>query len=177
MVIKITPPEITEEKAHWASLLLIFSILFFLFSIFGYFFILYSLKSTQENIQNLQGTLQAGKTGEQRTLEEKVLAYQQKIQDISLLLRDHKKTTNVFEAIEKFSHPQVYLTRFKLDSEKAVLELEGITESFQNLAQQKVLWQGSPFFKEVDIARVSLVENGKIEFMLSIFLSPELLTQ
>lgn len=176
MAIKVIPQEEISQVSRWLSFLFVLSIIFFLVSLLSYFLIVGLIGKTKEDIENLKTTL-AARSEEQRVLEEKILSYQQKISDFAPLLKTHKKPSNFFQILEDVSHPQVWFTGLKLDSQKAIINLEGETQSFQTLSQQQELLNLNPSFKEVNLQTVSLIEGGKVKFVLSIVLDPQLLTQ
>lgn len=175
MAIKVIPEVEISKEPVWTSLLFVFSVIFFLFSLLSYFLIGYFISNTKADIAELENKLT--KTEEEKALEDRVLLSEQKIIDASLLLKEHQKPTNVFELLENLTHPKVWILELKLDSEKGSLNLEGQTENFKTLSQQQELFKKEPLFKEINLQKVSLAQNGKVKFLLSILLDPQLFTR
>lgn len=175
MAIKVVPQEETFQESRWLSLLFIAAIILFLLTFVSYFLILTFTGRAKQNIKNLEATL-AGRTQEESALEERVLTYHQKIKDFTPLLEDHKEATKLLAVLEGVTHPRVRFTELKFDSRSATLALKGQTENFQTLAQQQVLFEQSPAFKEVNLGEVALAEGGRVKFNLSLVLDPQLLT-
>lgn len=173
MAIKIIPQQETPEESRWLSLLLGLAVLFLLFTLVAYLFLLFSLRSTRQTLEELDQELALGLTPEEEALEEEVVGYSQKIEELSLLLASHQETTNLLGILEDSAHPRVFLSKLRLDTKAYKVELEGESESFLALNQQQVLWQQNPFIREVNVARASLAEGGKVSFALSLDLSPE----
>lgn len=174
MAIKIiTAEEEVSPESRWFGVFLVFSIIFFLIVFIFYFFIVGSIERTKKNIEDLKSKFLA-KTEEERKLEESIISYQQKIKDFSFLLNNHKKTSNFFEILEDLTHPQVWFSNFKFNSE-GIIGLEGQAESYEAVSQQLKIFQENPNFQEVKLEDVSLIGPNQIKFRLSAFIRPEVL--
>jgi len=105
-------------------------------------------------------------------LKKKVLTYKQKIDDFSLLLNQHQKTSKFFPFFENIIHPQVWFSSFSLDVKNAQVTVSGTAKSFKVLGQQLLIFQGNSLIKETKLSRISMSREGEIHFTFNLSLNP-----
>lgn len=171
MVIKIDSKKKEAPMLRRLHFFLILSIVFLLSVSAVYLLVIFSIRRVEEKISQLEKALV--ETEEERLLEERVLLYEWKIDEFDSLLQRHKSPTRFFELLEKLSHPKVYFTRLELDTEEAVVDLEGRAEDFQILSQQQEIFQQNQYLTKVSLLKASLAEQGRVEFIFHILLEPD----
>ena len=72
------------------SLVLYLGVFFLAFSLIGFFVLQMLASNAQESIAEAEDVLRAGKTSQERKLENTVLGYRNKIQDFSVFIAGHK---------------------------------------------------------------------------------------
>lgn len=172
-MIEIIPKPPTEEslgqRIFFSFSLILVILVVVVFLILGYFHQKFSAE-----LRDLETALAQEKTAQERRQELKILEIQKKLRDFSLLLENHRKTSNIFKLLEKLSHPQVWFFKFGFDSKNSQLSLSGQTENFQNLDQQLKIFQQDPMIKEINLAEISIGKDGMINFQILLSLDPEI---
>lgn len=171
MVIKIDSKKKETPMLRRLNFFLILSIIFLLSVSAVYLLAIFSIRRVEENISQLEKALI--ETEEERILEERVLLYEWKIKEFDSLLQRHKSPIRFFELLEELSHPKVYFTRLELDTEKAVVDLEGRAEDFQILSQQQEIFQQNQYLIKANLLGASLAEEGRVEFTFHLLLEPD----
>lgn len=174
MVIEIVPKEkikaLTRESIFFYLSLVLLILVLALF-----FFFSYSEKKGLETLEKLDEAIAKLKTEEERELSQKLLGAKKRIEAISTLLSSHKKSTNVFDLLEKVTHPKVFLYDFSLDTGEGSVSFQGKTESFKALGQQIIIFKEEEFIKEINLSQANMGKEGEIDFSVSLLLDPEIL--
>jgi len=123
-------------------------------------------------ISNIEKALQ--KSPSEKNLEDGIFSYQGKIEDINLLLGSHKPVANLLNNLEKNTHPNVWLSRFKLNMADKTLNLLGSTDNFEILGQQTLIFGKQEFIKNANLSDVSIGRDGKIKFELQLILDSKI---
>lgn len=172
-MIEIIPKPITK-KPFWLNILFYFSIFLLIGVIAGYFLLNHFLKKEEIILRDLEALLAKEKTPEEIALEKEILKYQKKIEDVGILLKEHRLTSPIFELLEKNTHPKVSYSNLDFNMAESQLRLKGIAEDFPTLGQQILLLEKDPQIKEVNLTEVLIGEGGKIVFTLYLFLDPQI---
>lgn len=172
-MVEIIPKKIPKLPG-WLNVLFYISLILVVFSILGFFILDNSIKKAKKALISLEGELVAQETPERVALKKEVLNYEGKIKDFSKILEQHFKTSKIFESLEKNCHPRVWFSKFGLNSRQGLLTIFGITDSFESLGQQILIFKNDPLVKNVGIASISIGREGKIEFTLSILVDQKI---
>jgi len=175
MPIQIIPKE-AAKLPLWQNILFYLSIALLLAFISGYSFLIYQTKKLDLALKDLETTLAKETTPQQISLEKEILDYKKKIEDFAPLITAHRLSSKFFGFFEKITHPKVFFSDLKIDIMGNKAGLSGQTESFQTLGQQILIFQKEELIKNVQLSKVQIGKEGKIEFSLEIFLDPKLFT-
>lgn len=167
-------PKPVEKKFNWQDIIFDFLLFLILASLLAYFILSNSLKKAETNLRNLEEALAKEKTAEEIALEKEVFDYQRKIEDFSKLINLHLFPSKFFEFIEKNSHPKIWFSKLNLNPPKKEAELAGQTENFIILGQQLQIFRSHPLARNLDLVKINLGKEGKIDFELKITFDSQL---
>jgi Tfp pilus assembly protein PilN len=148
----------------WLSFLLVIFVI-------GLYFIFdrQVIKTTTVLEQTEQGLAQF-RTQQYSELEEKILTFKTKVDDVADLLQDRKKLSDFFNFLKIFVHPDIYFTSLSLNMDESEAKLKGVSNSFVSLGQQILAFKQDPFVKEAELIDISLDEEDQIQFSIQISL-------
>jgi len=167
-------PKPAERAPVWQNILLYFSFGLLLIAVLAYFILDIHLNRTETALKNLEETLAKEKTAEEIALEKKVFGYQRKIEDFSKLIDRHLFSSKFFEFIEKNSHPQIWFSNLDLNPRQGEVRLTGETENFVVLYQQLQILRANPLVKNLDLVKIAIGKEGRVNFDLNLDLDPGL---
>ncbi len=151
-------------------------IILLILAILGYLFLQNNIKNSSENLKNLEESISGKRTSEVENMEKEISGWRQKIEDYNLLFSGHRESSNLFEFLEKITHPKVWWTDFKFDpSFSSNLRLTGVSQDFSTLQQQLIILGNENYIKNIILNKVSLIKGGQVEFELEISVDPEIL--
>ncbi len=166
-------PKKASKKFSWEDFLFYFSIILLIATVSSFFYFKTSINRTTITIKNLEEEIRK-KTPEQRELEERIFTYQEKINDISTLLADHKPSSKVFAFLEENTHPQVWFSDFLFMSTGSRVEVSGFVESFEALGQQALIFKENPLIRDLRLFEVSIDREEGVSFTFSLFFEPQI---
>ena len=151
-------------------------IILLILAILGYFFLQNSIKNSSENLKNLEESISAKRTSEVEGIEKEISGWHQKIENYNLLFAGHKELSDLFELLEKITHPKIWWTDFEFNpSLPSNLRLTGVSQDFPTLQQQLIILGNENYIKNIILDKVSLIKGGQVEFELEISVDPVLL--
>jgi len=172
MVEIIPKPE--RKIPGWQKALLYFSVLFLILTVFGYLVVASFERNSERELENLTRQIAEGKSEEIVLLEEQVLSYKKEIDKVAPFFKQHTLSSQIFDFVEKNTHPKTFFFEFSLKSDVSTALLSGLTDSFLSLGQQIVMLDEAPQVESVEMADVFLVPTGGIEFQLEVILKDSL---
>jgi hypothetical protein len=167
-------PKEGPKIPNWLNILFYAAIAVLVISIVVFLVLGHSLNKSRKTLEDLNEALVKQETAQNLALEKEVLGYQQKIGDFSNLIKEHVKTSKVFEILEKNTHPQIAFSYFSLNSPEKTLVLTGNTRNFENLGQQFLIFQRESMIEKTLIEKISIGKTGNIEFTFSLTLNPQI---
>lgn len=167
-------PKPVKKAPLWQTILFYFSIAVLIITIVVYFVLGNFLKKSSANLVALEDELKKGKTVEEKSLEDKVLGYQKKIDDFSKLIKDRQQTSEIFDFIQEFSHPKIWFYAVELDHNRNQVSIGGNVENFEILGQQFLIFKNSPLVKNISLVNVVIRSDGKIDFSLKLVFDPQI---
>lgn len=167
-------PKKTTQTPLWLEILFYASIAVLLISLLIYFILNDSMKKSSALLSNLEREITQARTPEKMALEQDILGYQRKIDDFSFFFKSHTSLLNFYSMLENVCHPKVQFTDMRLEPEKSQAVLSGRAENFEAVGQQINIFQQQPFIEKVDLTNLILTEEQGEEFVLTIFIKPEL---
>lgn len=166
-------PKPAEKIPLWQNLLLLFSIVVLIAAVCGYFLLGHFQEKAREEIKRVEEDLASTETKERKELESQILKYQKKIDNFTFLFNRHKASSNFFEFLEEITHPKVWLSDLKINTEETTCNLSGEAENFVVLGQQLIIFQETNEIIKTDLPEIFLRE-GKIYFTFNLSLKPEI---
>lgn len=155
------------------SLVLYLGVFFLAFSLIGFSVLQILVSNAQKSITEAEGILRAGKTHDERKLENTVLGYRNKIQDFSSFIAGQKDAVPFFTFLEETTHPQVFFKEASLDVLENRVVLKGVTTDFRSLGEQAASLEGKEELASSKLSEVSLVK-GQVAFTLELLFSSKL---
>ena len=177
MAIEIIPKEKTKKSLFASTVFYIVLVLFLGLLISCVVLNIYGKKMKTELV-DIKKSLE--KTQEEKALEEEIfgsennIGYQQKIKDFNTLFGVHKLPLNLLNLLEENTHPKIWFSKFNLDLEKSLLDMSGFADTFEALGQQALIFKNQDSIKNINLSRVSLSKEGKINFDLQLTLDPKI---
>jgi len=166
-MVELIPKE-TPQISKWLNIVFYFALLVLFSSIISFFVLGNSIKTGQNKLQELRMTFFEGRTPERLVLEKEILNYEKKIEDFSSLAPYHLESSNFFNLLEETTHPKVWFSKINFDTEKGKVSFSGVTQSFESLGQQMLIFKAKSSISEVSLEKVSIDKTGRINFDLSL---------
>jgi len=165
MAIEITPkPKI--KAPLWAIILLGLCLILLAALFISY---IYFKKGSEKLAENLKVTTAENILAQEiKEKSQELSLYQKKIDVFGILISEHKKTVNIFDFLERTTHPNVWFSGFSFDSSKNMVKVSGQAESFVVLGQQLKIFKKEEIIKAINLSDVSIGEKGGINFSLDL---------
>jgi len=161
-------PKKPKEEPFWQELLFYISFLFLAVSLlFCIGFGVLANRSSLE-LKRVNNELAKEKTQSQINTEAEVLSYQKKVSAFSILLKQRKPLSKIFDLLEKEVHPGIFFTKmgFTVNSDK--LQISGVADNFQALGQQTLILKKDPLVGQIDLKQVGIGKYGGVEFSFEV---------
>ncbi|MFA5349321.1 MAG: hypothetical protein WC309_03055 [Candidatus Paceibacterota bacterium] len=169
-MVKVIPKEEVKEKdSLFIKLLFWFSVLLVLVSGGLAYLINWQVNTKQQSLLSIENQISKMGTDEQKKFKEQIFTYKKKIDDVVLILKNHKAPTVLFQTIESSIHPQVELTDFYyrgLGQEK--ISITGQVFDLTSLAQQIVMLESNPNISKVLLSSVLSGKSAQIIFKMDL---------
>ncbi len=174
MAIEIIPKPEERRPAFLMNIFFFLGITLLVLSIAGYGYLQYSIRNTSQHLKNLGQEILDKRTPEVENLEREILSWRPKIEDYNLIFTSHKAPTNLFEFLEKVTHPNIWWVDFDLDltSSSNNLKLKGVSKDFTSLQQQLIVFGQETSIKQITLNQLSLAKGGGAEFDLVLSVDP-----
>jgi len=149
------------------------SIFLILASLGTLFFFNNSIKNANKNLENLEQAFISQKSPESLKLEEYVLDSKQKIKDFEVISKQHKSISNIFDILEKSTHPKLWFSGFELILLNSKVSLSGEASDFKTLGEQISIFKANENIKETILSEATINPKGNVEFKLQLTLDPQ----
>lgn len=170
-MVEIIPKE--KQTNPQKNILFYVSLVLFVLSIGGFFLCIFLINQSQNQITALKEELEKQKTPELVALEKDTLALQKKINDFSIILDNHTTVSRFFQLLENKSHPDVYFYFLSLSPSELQAQLFGRAKNFDVIDQQIQIFKKEELIDVIDLASISLSEQGEVEFILNLVFSSQ----
>lgn len=166
-------PKPTKKEPVWTKILLFFSIAVLVgitvaFFLFGYF-----IGEEEKTLESTKKILAQPRSTDEQKLERRVFQYQRKIDDFTLLINQHKVSSDFFTFLEGITHPQVWISELNLNIQTAEVKLSGEAEKTA-LGQQLLIFRENEQILRTDLSNVQVKEGEKVGFTILLSLHPEI---
>ncbi len=159
----------------WRLLLLAFIIFgavvfIYLGMIFGYEpYIDSQFKKVEQEISELNASIE-------KEQQKNLIEFYSQLVNIQELFNSHILTSNIFDFLEKNTYPSVYFTSIDFSISKKEGKINGLTSSYNILAQQLELFRLSPEVEKVILNDSRLLKGGTVNFAITLILKQETLS-
>jgi len=165
-MVELIPKE-APQITRWLNIVFYFALILLFFSIISFFVLGNSIKTSQNKLQESRLTFSEAKTPERITLEKEILNYKKKIEDFSSLTPYHLENSTLFNLLEKTTHSKVWFSKINFSTEGGKVSFSGVTQSFESLGQQILIFKGENLISDVNLERISIDKTGRINFDMS----------
>jgi len=169
-MVKVIPKAATKQEPAIKRILPWLSFLLVIIAIGLYFIFSSQVTKATTTLEQTEQELAKFRTEQYLELQEEILIFKTKVDDVADLLQRRKKLSNFFSFLETFVHPDIYFTSLSLNMDESKAILEGISNNFISLGQQILVFEQDSFIEGVELTNVSLEEEGQIEFSIQILL-------
>ena len=85
------------------------------------------------------------------------------------LIAQNKSTEDIFNQLEKYILPQVYLTSYNYDATKGEITLECEGDSFREVAKQAASFKEGDYFKKVSLGKSAMdINSNRVSFVINL---------
>lgn len=172
-MVQVIPKKLVPQKVRFKNLLPWLSLLLVVIVILIYLIFVLQVNRARVSLEELKADLGQAQTKEQLELEKTILIYKRKIDDVALLLESRQRSLDIFEFLEEFVHPNLYFSSLSMNLNTGKVILKGVSNDFKSLGQQIFVFEREPFIEKAELSKVSLFEEGKINFDIELSLSPK----
>ncbi len=171
-MVEIAPKPKTKPKKITAVLFFLSLILLLLVG--GAYFGLKSIETKkQKELEEAKKQL-AQKETPLKKLEDKLQRCKAKLDDLSLVLGSRLIGTEIFGFLERITHIQITWASANINAKEGEVTLTGEAETLPVLTQQLIYLKKVPEIKSFKLTNMSLGEGEKVNFGLTLKLSPSL---
>ena len=171
-MVEIAPKPKTKSKKA-PTILLSIGLILLILSIGAYFGLRTVELKKQKELKEMQEQLAQHQTALKK-LEDKLLTYKTKLDDLSLVLDSRLIGTNFFSFLERIIHKEVMLEGVEINLAKGTAEIYGKAKSLPVLTQQLIFLKTVPEIQSFELKNIALEEKGEVSFAISLILSPTL---
>ena len=173
MAIEIIPKKIETKLPTLLNILFYFALILLIISLLSLLALFLFQKNSKKILQNIEEKIAEKGTPEERALEGKIILYQKKINDFSDLLNSHQANLKFFTSFEGLTHPKIFFSKVDLKISEGKVILSGTAENFEVLGQQFLIFKKENFIKNINLTKISIGEEGEIDFSLELTFEPE----
>ena len=146
---------------------------FFVAIIFSYPLLSFKVYLQNKEINKLDNIMSFDET-QQKTNEMKVLDYKKKIDDYTLIINNHRISSNIFVFIEEKTLSNVWFSNFAMSQFANEVKLSGEAENIVALSLQVEAFEKSEdYVRDVAVLESQESDSGRVQFALSLYLTPE----
>lgn len=173
MAIEVIPKKPQAKPGDSANFLLYLSVILLLFSIISLPTLYFLKKNSEKLLEETKAEIAEKETGQRKAQEREVLQAQRKINDFLFLLDFRRENSQFFNSLANLTHPKVFFSKIDLRIKEGKVLLSGRAESPIVLGQQMLLFKKANYIKQINLEKVSISQEGGIEFDLDISFASE----
>jgi len=167
--------KIKDKESSWIDFALYFAFAFLLVVIISSLALEFKVYMQKQKVSDMDKVISAYDTDDNKKAEKEVLDYKKKIGDFNSIIVDRKISSNVFSFIESNTLPKVWFLNFDMSESKNNIKLSGETDNMVIFSRQLGVFENSDrYVKSVNILSSEVQSNGKVRFILDIYLDPNI---
>ena len=175
MAIEIIPKQKIKKKlkvslidmAYYGVITLVFIVLI------GYAISFIFGKNMDDQLEELGVLIQEKHNPETQALEKGILDFSEKLAVFKGVFDSYRKSSRFFGFLGPVCHEKVFFSKTNLNMNELRASLQGNTQSFKTLKEQILILDGQEPIGDIDLEKVSILEEGGISFDVSFVLKPE----
>lgn len=175
MAIEITPKRKLKTPFLIAIIVASLLVLVGLVLLGSYFYFAVQIKKMSKALEE-KAQIVAPLLTDIKEKENELMPLKQKIDDFGDLLSKHKKPKEVLEFLEKITLPKVWFQNFSFNSGTGAITISGQTESFLMFEYQTFVLSKEPSIKNLNLTKVSIDKEGKVNFSYQFTIDPKVFT-
>src|ERR1035437_7340750 len=166
--------QLRTKKFWWMDVIFYFVVSLLVATVFCYFIFSFKDGMIQKEIDSQSSQLKQVGTEDQKQHEADVMIYQKKINDFSVLLKNHEFVSNVFAFMQAQTMPNIWFSQFSLDEKSQSIQLNGEADSMDAFSRQVTSLEGNKYIKNIGTFNSSLGESARTEFNIGLVLDPKI---
>ncbi|KKP42229.1 MAG: hypothetical protein UR31_C0017G0008 [Parcubacteria group bacterium GW2011_GWA2_33_14] len=164
-----------KSKSLWMDVVFYFLCALLIAVVFYYFLFLLKDYYQNQKIEEINKKIAVYGTQEQKNSEAKVFDYKKKIDDFTVIINNHKISSNIFTFIEENTLPTVWFSNFSMSESSNDLRLSGESNNMETLSHQiSILENNKDYVSNINILNSQVGTGGTIRFVLNASLNPEI---
>ncbi len=167
-------PKPKEIIPKWVNIALVVSFAMFLTTICLFAFYYYQALSWQSKLMAKENDYLALDTKENQAMEKQVGEISAKLEKFSLAFSSRRISSNFFDFLRNFCHPNVSFSGLLLNIETGSVSLSGQTNAYKDLSEQIIVLNDLKNISNLLISNILLNKEGNIAFSVSFILDPTL---
>lgn len=136
-----------------------------------YSYCIFALKTSLQNHQ-IRDLDRSSDNTSRINLEKRMLGYQKKMNNFSLILNNRKNSSNFFLFLESKTSPKVQFSSFELSQANNNVKLAGQSNSMAAFTDQLKAFEQSPdYIQNLNVVSSKIDQSGQVDFEISIVLN------
>lgn len=142
-----------------------FAITLIISGLFAFYY--YQALSWKSKLSAKESDYSALNTKENKTMEEQVAKISKKLEKFSLAFSSRKVSSNFFDFVRSFCHPNVSFSNLSFSIETGNVSLSGQTDTYKSLSEQIIILKDIKEINNLLVSDISLNKEGYISFKIS----------
>jgi hypothetical protein len=162
--------QLRNKKFWWMDVIFYFAISLLISTVLCYVIFLTKNIFLVNDIKKETEALLTVGTYDQKNQEKDVIDYKKKINDFTVLFKNHEFSSNVFALMQTQTMPNIWFGQFILDEKNNAVQLLGEADSMDAFSRQMVSFEKNKYIKNVVTLNSSSGESSRISFGLNLAL-------
>lgn len=166
--------QLRPKQIWWMDVIFYFAMSLLLAAVFCYLIFLAENNLQKSDIKKQAAALLTVGTDQQKAQEKEVLTYQKKINDFSMIFKNHQFASNVFAFMQTQTMPNVWFKQFTFDEKAGSVQLSGEADSVDALSRQISTFEKNKYVKVLGGLNTALGESAKVQFSVNLTLDTKI---
>lgn len=162
------------KKYWWMDVVFYFAVSLLVATLLCYLIFLVKNSSQRKEIIVVSEKLRTVGTYQQKEYDDEVISYQKKIQDFTLLFKNHEFASNVFALLQDTTMPNIWYSRFILDQKNRSVQISGEADSMDGFSRQIKVFENNEYVKNITTLNSALGDSARIQFSVNLSLNPNI---
>jgi len=166
--------QLRTKKFWWMDVIFYFVISLLIATVLCYVIFLTKNNFQREDIKKETAVLQTVGTDQQKEYEINVVNYRNKINDFTVLFKNHEFASNIFSFLQAQTMPNIWFKQFNLDEKNNAVQLSGEADDMNAFSRQVATLENEDnkkYIKSIGTLSSSLGESARVEFNINLALN------